>query len=279
MAFSPCPNDTFVFHAWVHGLIQDAPPVRVLLADIDELNRLALEGKPDVVKLSFPAFAAIRDSYALLRCGGALGRACGPLVVVRAGSAVPSGPQALAAATVAIPGELTTAAFLLGQFAPNVRRRVVMRFDEIMPAVQNGEVDAGVIIHESRFTYPSYGLEKLADLGQWWEVMTGLPLPLGGIAVKRSLPLALAVRVEETIRASLRHAWEHPDDSRSFIAQHAQEMDPSVCAEHIQLYVNDFSLSYGAEGEAAIRHLLERAGAREAEQAPEAGVFYDELVP
>ncbi len=199
LAYSPCPNDTYIFHAWVHGLIPGAPPVEERLEDIDTLNRLALKGEADVIKVSMHAFAHLRERYALLHAGGALGRGCGPLVVARKDSWLRPAPSVqrvaalvdhLGRARVAIPGELTTGALLLGLFAGGVTNTVVMPFDRIMPAVASGEVDAGVIIHEGRFTFGSYGLRRLVDLGEWWEETTGLPIPLGAIAVSRSLERA-----------------------------------------------------------------------------------------
>lgn len=264
LAYSPCPNDIYIFHAWVHGLVPDAPPVREVLEDIDTLNAMALRGEPEVVKVSFHAFAHLRDRYALLHAGGALGRGCGPLVVVRPDSPLRltngSGPaRLLAGCRVAIPGTLTTAAMLLRLYAPDVGEQVIMPFDTILAAVEKREVDAGLIIHESRFTYQRHGLRRLVDLGEWWEGSTGFPIPLGGIVVRRDLGIEAAGRVDRTIRHSLVLARDDPDASNAYIQRHAREMDPDVCREHIALYVNDFSLDYGAEGEAAIRHLLSLA--------------------
>ncbi|MCL5735873.1 MAG: hypothetical protein M1274_09860 [Actinobacteria bacterium] len=198
LAFSSCPNDTFIFYAWVAGLVPNAPAVDVHLLDIDQLNRTAVASGADVIKISIHAFAQLRDHYALLHSGGALGRGVGPLVVARKDSPLRRAPAAtrvaeladnLARARVAIPGELTTAALLVGLLIGGLQNAVVMPFDRIMPAVAAGEVDAGVIIHEGRFTFGAHGLRRLVDLGEWWEASTGLPLPLGGIAVSRSLPL------------------------------------------------------------------------------------------
>src|SRR5680860_392929 len=185
LAYSPCPNDTFIFHAWVSGALPDAPPVREVLLDIDELNSLAQEEGADVVKVSFHALGHLLDRYSLLRSGGALGRGCGPLLVAREENAAVVGR--LEDISVAIPGELTTATLLLRLLAPGRLKTVVMPFEQIMPAVAGGEVDAGVIIHESRFTYPQFGLSCVRDLGDWWEETTGHPIPLGGIAVRRGL--------------------------------------------------------------------------------------------
>lgn len=291
LAISPCPNDTFIFHAWIAGLVPEAPDVETRLVDIDELNALALAGIPDVTKLSFAAFARVRERYALLHAGGALGRGCGPLVVVRSDSALLGGGRPLRGARVAIPGELTTAALLLRLYlasgegggaagsgtedasssavtatkAPGARiggaaQLEVLRFDEIMPAVASGEVDAGVIIHESRFTYPALGLAALVDLGEWWESTTGHAIPLGGIAVRRDLGSQVAAAADRAVRGSLLAARRSPEASADFIREHAQEMDEAVCRQHIDLYVNEYSLDYGGAGRAAIEELLERAG-------------------
>jgi 1,4-dihydroxy-6-naphthoate synthase len=284
LAYSPCPNDTFIFHAWVHGLVPGAPAVREELADIDVLNASALRGQPDVAKVSFHALAHLLPTYALLHSGGALGRGVGPLLVARADSplvlAGEKGWDALADALtevrVAIPGPLTTAALMLGLFAPGAQEVEVMPFDRIMPAVAAGDVAAGMVIHEGRFTYAGYGLACLLDLGDWWEETTRSPLPLGGIVVKRGLGAAVAATVDGAVRASLERARRSPAAAESYIRRHAQEMDPAVCQAHIDLYVNDFSLDYGSEGEAAIRGLLRAA--RDAGIAPgwEGGLFWDD---
>lgn len=266
LAYSPCPNDTYIFHAWVHGLLEGAPLVREVLDDIDALNAMALRGEPDVVKLSFHALAHVRERYALLHAGGALGRGCGPLLVVRDDSPIgaPSDGrlgELLEGAVVAIPGDLTTAALLVRLYAGDAGRRVVMPFDRIMTAVASGEVEVGAIIHESRFTYRAQGLRAVLDLGDWWEETTGLPVPLGGIAVRRDLGAGVAADAERAIRRSLDAARSDPDASAAYIRRHAQEMDPIVCREHIALYVNQFSADYGLEGGEAIRELFSRADA------------------
>jgi 1,4-dihydroxy-6-naphthoate synthase len=257
IAFSPCPNDTFVFHAWAHGLVPDAPPIDVTYADIDVANGLAARGELDVVKISYAALPWALDHYALLPSGGAVGRGCGPLVLVRPGSS--SGASRLDGGVVAIPGERSTAylLFRLWAAAAGVRCSVrVLPFPEIMPAVRAGTVDAGLVIHEARFTYASQGLAALVDLGAWWEDDTGLPIPLGAIVARRGMDLdALA----GAARASVEHAWAHPEASRGYIAAHAQEMDPEVQARHIATYVTEFTRELGEEGYAAVRALLGRA--------------------
>ena len=284
LAYSPCPNDTHIFYAWVHGLVPGAPPVHERLEDIDTLNRLASEPGADVIKVSMHAFAYLRDRYALLHSGGAVGRGCGPLVVARKDSWLRPAPSVqrvavladhLGRARIAIPGELTTGALLLGLFAGGRMDTVVMPFDRIMPAVVSGDADAGVIIHEGRFTFGSYGLRRLVDLGEWWEDSTGLPIPLGGIAVSRSLTKALQADVERTVRASVDYASFHPDAALEYIHEHAQEMDPAVCQAHIDLYVNDFTRDYGPEGEEAIRRLLETAAELGVVPRSDKNLFWD----
>jgi 1,4-dihydroxy-6-naphthoate synthase len=256
----------------------------VRFEDIDTLNRLALEARVDVVKVSMHAMAHLFPTYALLHSGGALGRGCGPLVVSRKDSPLrPAGDvhrvaglaDELARSRVALPGGLTTAAMLTELFTGGLERPVMMAFDRIMPAVAAGEVDAGVIIHEGRFTFGSYGLRRLVDLGEWWESSTGLPIPLGGIAVRRSLPSDVQAEADAAVRASLERAWAVPEEANAYARSYAQEMEAEVCAAHIELYVNEFSLDYGPEGEAAIRELMERA-ARQGLGAREQGLFWDE---
>jgi 1,4-dihydroxy-6-naphthoate synthase len=246
LGISPCPNDTFAFSAWVHGQV-DGPEVDVSFADIDVLNTTAREF--DVVKVSYAALPALLDDYALLPCGGALGHGVGPLVLAR------SADQDLEGARIAVPGEQTTAYLLLRLWRQGFDV-TVMPFEQIMPAVRDGAVDAGLVIHESRFTYPLYGLVCLQDLGEWWEGETGLPIPLGAIVARRSLDrTALAA----TVRASVEHAWADPSASAGFVAAHSQEMDPTVCQQHIDLYVNEFTRDLGEAGYGAVRALLTRA--------------------
>ncbi|MBT4501712.1 MAG: 1,4-dihydroxy-6-naphthoate synthase [Gemmatimonadetes bacterium] len=255
LGYSPCPNDTFIFYGLVHGRIEGAPVCRELLEDIATLNSMALEGRLDVTKISFHAFAHLRVRYCLLHSGGALGRGCGPLVVAREGMA----PDELRGKRVAIPGKLTTAALLLRLFDPDIEELIVMSFDEIMPAAERGEVDAGLIIHESRFTYPRHGLVKVIDLGEWWEESTGHPIPLGGILARRALGAELIGRIDRALRESVEFAYAHPEEVRGYIREHAQEMEDEVMRAHIDLYVNEYTLDYGAAGAAAIVDLLERA--------------------
>ena len=256
LAISPCPNDTFLFDAWVHGRIDTEGLVpQVQLADIAELNALARQGTPDVVKLSFFTYHLVSEQYALLEAGAALGRGCGPLLVSRA----PLAPEQLAQARIAIPGRDTTAHLLLEVYAPQAQQRVVYPFEQIMPAVARGEADAGVIIHESRFTYAAHGLHLVQDLGAHWEAVTGLPIPLGGIAARRSLgPERLAV-LNRVMRRSAEYALARPEVAMPWVRTHAQEMDEAVMRAHIALYVNDYSVALGAEGHAAVQRLRAEA--------------------
>ena len=257
LAYSPCPNDTFIFTPWVEGRIAGAPPVVERYEDIDTLNQIALKGEPDVVKVSFHALGHLRDKYYLLRSGGALGRGCGPLIVAK----TPFDGQALHTKTVAIPGRLTTAALLMRLFAPKLADAsiTVMPFDRIMPAVCEGKVDAGVIIHESRFTYQRHGLTQIVDLGEWWERETGHAIPLGGILMRRDLGDDLVRRTERALAESVDFAFAHTDLVWPTVRKHAQEMDDEVMRQHIALYVNEFTRNYGPEGEAAIGYLLSTA--------------------
>lgn len=257
LGYSPCPNDTYIFYALVHNKIEDASAVKEVLEDIDTLNQMALANQLDITKISFHALAHLREHYCLLHAGGALGRGCGPLVVAKA----PLRPTELAGKRIGIPGKLTTAALLLQLFDPNITDLVVMPFHKIMAAAQTGEIDAGLIIHESRFTYPQYGLNKVIDLGEWWEQTTGHPIPLGGILARRALGTDLIVKIDQSLHQSVAYAHANPNAVRDYIRQHAQEMDDHVMQQHIALYVNDYTLDYGPDGEAAIVDLFERAEA------------------
>ena len=262
IAFSPCPNDTFIFHAWVHGLIPGAPKLDVTYADIDITNSLAAGSSgPDVLKISYAALPWVLSEYALLPCGGALGRGCGPLVLTSNEVAADKGPEVLAGRRVAVPSERSTAYLLFRLWAAQqvpggVGEIVVMPFQEIMPAVRDGAIDAGLVIHEARFTYPEYGLRLLADLGSWWESDTHLPIPLGAIIARRSMDLEA---IATWIRASLQYAWAHPKASQDYVLQHAQELSTEVANAHINLYVNEFSENLGGKGYEAITALLSRA--------------------
>jgi 1,4-dihydroxy-6-naphthoate synthase len=262
IAFSPCPNDTFVFHAWVHGLLPGAPKIDVTYADIDITNSLAVDSKgPEILKISYAALPWVLSNYALIPCGGALGRGCGPLVLTSNKEASTNDPATLAGRRIAVPSERSTAYLLFrlwaAQHVPGgVGEIVILPFHEIMPAVRDGRVDAGLVIHEARFTYPKYGLTLMADLGNWWESDTGLPIPLGAIIAHRSLDLKA---IAGWIRASVEYAWAHPEASREYVLQYAQEMDPEVAQAHIDLYVNEFTANLGEAGYEAVTTLLRRA--------------------
>lgn len=259
LGFSPCPNDTYIFNALVHGQVHLAYSriASVQLEDVETLNEWALQGRLDITKLSFHTFAHVQDRYTLLQSGAALGRGCGPLLITGNGDK----PARLADWTIAIPGKYTTAALLLRLYLPESRSLAVMRFDQILDAVAKGEVDAGVIIHESRFTYRDLGLHCIQDLGEWWEQTTGLPIPLGCIAARKTLPAAVRDEFDLAIAASLQWADTHPDEGWDYIRGHAQEMDPQVMRSHISLYVNAFSRGLGEEGGQAVRELLRRGAA------------------
>ena len=258
LGYSPCPNDTFIFYALMHGRIPlHWFSIQEELADVETLNRRALAGELDLTKISYHAFGHLRSEYALLRSGGALGRGCGPLVVARQATSL----ERLRGKRIAIPGELTTANLLLQLHGAGYERLQVLPFDKIVAAVASGSVDAGVIIHESRFTFTEHGLVAVEDLGAWWEELTGLPIPLGGILARRSLGREVIQEVENAIRASVGYAFDHPQEARSYIRAHAQELDDAVINQHINLYVNHFSLDLGEEGLAAVHELLHRAAA------------------
>lgn len=253
--FSPCPNDTFAFHALVHGLVEAPFAVRPVLLDIEELNRRAHTGAFDLTKLSVGAFAAVGDRYRMLRSGAALGHGVGPLVVARTAMTL----EQAAAGRLAIPGQETTAFRLLSLAAPKLRDVVELRYDRILEAVATGAVDAGLIIHESRFTYQDHGLVRIIDLGEWWEGDTGLPVPLAGICARQDLDPATAAAAEAAIRASVAYAFQHPEASRAYVRAHSQEMSDEVCDQHIRLYVNEHSLDVGDLGLRAIARLVARA--------------------
>jgi 1,4-dihydroxy-6-naphthoate synthase len=257
--FSPCPNDTFAFHALVHGLVEAPFGVRPVLLDIEELNVRARSGELDLTKLSFGALGSLTETYSMLRSGAALGHGCGPLVVAREALSLADAAQG----RMAIPGRDTTAFLLLRLFAPGVEHGEVaeVRYDRILAAVETGEVDAGLIIHESRFTYADHGLERVADLGELWEARTGLPVPLAAICARRDLDDETRSAAERAIRASVEYAFAHPEASREYVQEHSQELSEDVCRQHIALYVNEFSVDLGAEGLAAIDALTAAAAA------------------
>ena len=254
LGYSPCPNDTFIFYALTHNKLTSDLVFRENLNDVETLNCLALEKKFDVTKASFHGFGFLREDYCLLHSGSALGRGCGPLIVARN----EINQQELCSKTIAIPGKMTTAYLLLQIFAPCAKKIVEMPFDRIMNAVSLGTVDAGLIIHESRFTYHKYDLVKIIDLGEWWENETGLPIPLGGILARRDLGAAVIGKIDSFIRQSLEYAFEHPEETVEYIKKNAQELDDEVIEKHIKLYVNDYTRDLG-DGTAAVEKLLKTA--------------------
>ncbi len=256
IGFSPCPNDTFIFNGLVHGLVNEACPAFAapLLEDVETLNLWALEARLDVTKLSFHALGHAFENYVLLGAGSALGRGCGPLLVVKKGNE----HQEPSSLRIAIPGQYTTAAMLLRLYQPACKNLVILRFEEIMPAVARGEVDAGVIIHESRFTFQEHGLALVQDLGAWWEESTGHPIPLGGIVARRSLGKEKLLKIDQCIRQSVQLAFAAPDQAKSYIHSHAQELDENVIQSHIALYVNTYSEDLGPVGMSAVRAFLDK---------------------
>ncbi|MBW2367018.1 MAG: 1,4-dihydroxy-6-naphthoate synthase [Deltaproteobacteria bacterium] len=249
LGYSTCPNDTLIFYAMAHGAV-DCRGISydISLADVELLNQRAKHGSLDITKISFAALGHLTDTYGLLRSGAALGRGCGPLLVAREGVDISRAMRK----PVAVPGLWTTACMLLGMFSENLPPLVPMVFDEIMPAIEQGRVQSGVIIHEGRFTYERYGLKRLIDLGQWWESETGLPIPLGGIAIRRNLSQNLIRDVQKTLHASVSYGMAHRDDAAAYITAQAQEMAPDVIDQHIELYVNDFTVDLGDEGMHAV---------------------------
>jgi 1,4-dihydroxy-6-naphthoate synthase len=260
LGFSPCPNDCFMFDAIVNRRIDlDGLEIDIHLGDIEQLNAAALAGSAQVTKLSYHAFAYCIDRYVLLDAGSALGRGCGPLLIAR--RPIAADEVARGDLRIAIPGRYTTANFLLGLAFPRARNTTEMLFSDIESAVADARVDAGVIIHENRFTYESKGLRKIVDLGEFWERETGAPIPLGGIVAGRELPDDVKRSVNRLIRRSVEYAFAHRDASLPFVRTHAQEMSEEVMYRHIDLYVNEFSIDLGAEGRRAVRTLFDRARA------------------
>lgn len=256
IGYSPCPNDTFIFDALAHGKIDtEGLDFDIVLADVEALNRMAFRSELDVTKLSYHAFAHLLPHYALLDAGSALGNNCGPLLI----APQPIAWDAVNTARIAIPGKYTTANLLLSLARPAATDKVEMVFSDIEDAVLNGDVDAGLIIHENRFTYAQKGLHKIADLGEYWESETAMPIPLGGIVIRRTLPPELQQRFNRVLSRSVAYALDHPQQTIPYVRQHAQEMDENVMMQHIGLYVNDFTRSLGEKGRAAVRLLFRKA--------------------
>jgi len=272
LGFSSCPNDTFMFDALVHRKIDtEGLQFRVVMKDVETLNRMALRNELDVSKVSFAAFARMTDHYQLLNAGSALGNGVGPLVVSKRELKV----MDLKAGDlcVAIPGVNTTANFLFSLFFPAIKNKIETIFSEIENSVLSGKADAGVIIHENRFTYSQKGLKKICDLGELWENETGQPIPLGGIVVKRSLPEEEKLKMDRVLKRSVEFAFANPQSSERYVKEHAQEMDAEVRQKHIDTYVNDFSIDLGEKGRKAIHALFEKSVAAGILNSIPTGIF------
>ena len=259
LGFSPCPNDTYIFDALVHRRIDtEGLEFKVVMEDVEALNQRAFSKELDVTKLSYHAFGHAVADYTLLRSGSALGRGVGPLLVSRSENFGGVNGQTV----VGVPGRYTTANYLLGLAYPHLRHRRQLLFSDIEAAVLAEEVDAGLLIHENRFTYAERGLSKVADLGEYWESTTGYPIPLGGIAVRADLDPAIQSRVQRVLGRSVAYAFANPQASAAYVRAHAQEMDEGVMQKHIALYVNAYTLNLGPEGEAAVRHFVDDGRAK-----------------
>jgi 1,4-dihydroxy-6-naphthoate synthase len=260
LAFSPCPNDCFMFDAMVHGRVDtEGLAFDVRLLDIDALNAAAFAGEFDATKLSFHAYAYCVDRYVLLDAGSALGNGCGPLLISK--REIPRDEVAAGGVRIAIPGRFTTANFLCGLAFPGARDKTAIVFSDIEPAVLDGRFDAGLIIHENRFTYEAKGLRKIIDLGEFWEAETGAAIPLGGIAARRTLGSDVPQVLNRVMRRSVEFAFANREVSLPYVRAHAQEMSEEVMYKHIDLYVNRYSVHLGAEGRRAIELMFERASA------------------
>ena len=256
LGFSTCPNDTFIFDAMIHDKIDtEGLKFDLVIEDVEELNKATFEGNIDITKLSYHAFAFVADKYKLLTAGSALGRKNGPLLISRKKIY----QDEVNDLRIAIPGKYTTANLLFSIAYPKVKEKKTYLFSDIEEAILEDEVDAGVIIHENRFTYQKKGLRKVVDLGELWEEKTGNPIPLGGIVVNRNIEPKIQQKVNRILRKSVEFAFENPQSSREFVKRHAQELDDSVIDKHIDLYVNDFSVNLGNVGKKAIKRLYEEA--------------------
>jgi 1,4-dihydroxy-6-naphthoate synthase len=262
LGFSPCPNDCFMFDALVHGKIDTKGlKFEAVMEDVETLNKKAFAGELDVTKLSYHAFAYLTDKYQLLTSGSALGFNCGPLLIGQPSTVdrVLNDNSLLDSMRIAIPGKFTTANFLLSLAYPNLHHKQEMVFSKIEQAVISGEVDLGLIIHENRFTYQQKGLKKVIDLGEWWESNTGNAIPLGGIVVKRDIAQEQKLLINDLVRQSVEYAFANPAHVMPFVKAHAQEMDEQVMKQHIDLYVNKYSVDLGPTGRKAVKDLFEKA--------------------
>ncbi|MEM9887921.1 MAG: 1,4-dihydroxy-6-naphthoate synthase [Bacteroidota bacterium] len=256
LAFSPCPNDTFLFYGMIHGKIDtEGLSFEVMMADVEELNQKAFANELNITKLSYHAYAYLMQEYVLLDAGSALGNNCGPLLIAKKKWSA----KELENKKVAIPGKYTTAHFLFSLAYPNVKQKKELLFSEIETAVLEEQVQAGVIIHENRFTYQDKGLIKIIDLGEFWESTYQLPIPLGGIVIQRSLPKQIQQSVNRVLRRSVEYAFENETVTMPFVRQYAQEMEEQVMKQHIALYVNDYTIDLGVKGKAAVHQLFEVA--------------------
>ena len=262
LGFSPCPNDCFMFDALIHGKIDTKHLIfEPVIEDVETLNKMAFNGKLDVTKLSYHAFSYLTKTYQLLTSGSALGFNCGPLLIAKPGTAerIKNDPAIISSMKVAIPGKYTTANFLLSIAYPNLTRKKEIIFSEVEHAVISGETELGLIIHENRFTYLQKGLAKITDLGEWWETYSNSAIPLGGIVVSRNLSMENRLLVNDLVRQSTEYAFANRADVMPFVKQHAQEMDEKVMQQHIDLYVNKFSVDLGETGRKAVNLLFEKA--------------------
>lgn len=256
LAISPCPNDTFIFDALLHNKIDtEGLDFELVFADVEQLNQAAFQQQYDITKLSYHAFAYASDYYTLMRSGSALGNNCGPLLI----SKEVLTDESLNNGSICIPGKFTTANLLFSLKYPNAENKSFIIFSEIENKVLDDTFDAGVIIHENRFTYEQKGLKKIIDLGEYWEQTYKVPIPLGGIAIKRSFDAEIQKSVGRIIKRSIEFAFAHPDSSKSFVAAHSQEMSEDVCRQHINLYVNKYSVELGFDGEYAVNTLYKIA--------------------
>jgi 1,4-dihydroxy-6-naphthoate synthase len=259
LAYSPCPNDTYIFAAWTNGLLQNAPPVHVHLDDVEKLNGAARNAQFALTKVSYGAIPLLMEKYRILRAGGALGRGCGPLLIAKPGAG--NNLDDFRNKLIATPGEMTTAFMLLRLAMGSRPPEIHMRFDTIVDAVAQGHVDAGLIIHESRFTYQDAELVQIVDLGEWWETQTGMPIPLGAILARKDLDDAQTSKINDAVRRSLRRARDDERDIMPYVREHAAEMAEDVMRQHIDLYVNEYSDDVTDDGIAAVNELFRRAHA------------------
>ena len=270
LGFSPCPNDTFLFDAMVHGKIHtEGLEFEILMADVEVLNQKAFANQLNITKLSYHAYAYLMDTYSLLDAGSALGNDCGPLLIAKNKLS----DEALLSSKIAIPGKFTTANFLLSLAYPQAINREEMLFSDIEGAILSDKVDAGLIIHENRFTYQDKGLKKIIDLGSFWETQTGLPIPLGGIVIQNNIAIEIQQTVNRVLKRSVQFARKYPEQTGDFVQQYAQEMDPEVMYKHIGLYVNDFTETLGDLGKKAVNQLFEMAVEKEIIEKYDASIY------